>query len=107
MQTEIFAFDRGGEPLPETAALLLPLWRRERWERLRSDAARQESLAAGLLYARAMAARGLAPRETDRADVRPAGKPVLAERPDVCSVLGLGAMLDGTVRPLVLAPLAG
>jgi rod shape-determining protein MreB len=35
------------------------------------------------------------------------GVPVtIAERPDVCSVLGLGAMLDGTVQPLVLAPLA-
>jgi len=36
------------------------------------------------------------------------GVPVhIAERPDVCAVLGLGAMLDGTVQPLVLAPLAG
>ena len=36
------------------------------------------------------------------------GVPVnIAERPDVCSVMGLGAMLDGTVQPLVLAPLAG
>ncbi|MYT55812.1 rod shape-determining protein [Streptomyces sp. SID7834] len=36
------------------------------------------------------------------------GVPVnIAERPDVCSVLGLGAMLDGTVQPLSLAPVAG
>jgi rod shape-determining protein MreB and related proteins len=35
------------------------------------------------------------------------GVPVhIAERPDVCSVLGLGAMLDGTVQPVVLTPLA-
>ncbi|HWU05160.1 MAG TPA: rod shape-determining protein, partial [Streptomyces sp.] len=35
------------------------------------------------------------------------GVPVrIGERPDVCSVLGLGAMLDGTVEPLVLAPIA-
>ncbi len=36
------------------------------------------------------------------------GVPVhIAERPDVCAVLGLGAMLDGTVQPMVLNPLAG
>ncbi|MEU2481326.1 rod shape-determining protein [Streptomyces sp. NPDC013130] len=36
------------------------------------------------------------------------GVPVnIAERPDICSVLGLGAMLDGTVQPLSLAPVAG
>ncbi|MFI6723286.1 rod shape-determining protein [Streptomyces sp. R-74717] len=35
------------------------------------------------------------------------GVPVhIAERPDVCSVLGLGAMLDGKIEPLVLDPLA-
>lgn len=35
------------------------------------------------------------------------GVPVhIAERPDVCSVLGLGAMLDGKTEPLVLDPLA-
>lgn len=36
------------------------------------------------------------------------GVPVhIAERPDVCAVLGLGAMLDGQIQPLVLNPLAG
>ncbi|MEK8142903.1 rod shape-determining protein [Streptomyces sp. M10(2022)] len=36
------------------------------------------------------------------------GIPVqIAERPDVCSVLGLGAMLDGRIQPLVLSPIAG
>ncbi|MFF2655034.1 rod shape-determining protein [Streptomyces sp. NPDC058045] len=36
------------------------------------------------------------------------GMPVhIAERPDVCSVLGLGAMLEGEIQPLVLDPLAG
>ncbi|MET7645380.1 rod shape-determining protein [Streptomyces sp. NPDC005426] len=35
------------------------------------------------------------------------GMPVhIAERPDVCSVLGLGAMLDGRISPMVLDPLA-
>ncbi|MBA4864178.1 rod shape-determining protein [Streptomyces sp. PSKA54] len=31
----------------------------------------------------------------------------IAERPDVCAILGLGAMLEGRVRPLVLDQLAG
>ncbi|MFJ7943962.1 rod shape-determining protein [Streptomyces sp. NPDC096354] len=35
------------------------------------------------------------------------GMPVhIAEGPDVCAVLGLGAMLDGKVEPMVLNPLA-
>ncbi|OON76642.1 rod shape-determining protein [Streptomyces tsukubensis] len=35
------------------------------------------------------------------------GMPVeIAERPDVCSILGLGAMLDGKVLPMTLNPLA-
>ncbi|MEV6328760.1 rod shape-determining protein [Streptomyces sp. NPDC101158] len=35
------------------------------------------------------------------------GMPVhIAERPDVCAVLGLGAMLEGRIQPLVLDPLA-
>ena len=35
------------------------------------------------------------------------GVPVrIADRPDVCSVLGLGAMLDGAIQPLVLGPIA-
>jgi rod shape-determining protein MreB len=36
------------------------------------------------------------------------GMPVrIAERPDVCAVLGLGAMLEGRVKPLSLDPTAG
>ncbi|MEV3874402.1 rod shape-determining protein [Streptomyces sp. NPDC049906] len=35
------------------------------------------------------------------------GMPVtIAERPDVCAILGLGAMLEGRVRPMVLDPLS-
>ncbi|MCZ4118730.1 rod shape-determining protein [Streptomyces sp. H39-S7] len=35
------------------------------------------------------------------------GVPVsLAERPDVCAVQGLGAMIEGRVRPIALAPLS-
>ncbi|MFD5557146.1 rod shape-determining protein [Streptomyces sp. NPDC127068] len=36
------------------------------------------------------------------------GMPVtIADRPDVCAILGLGAMLEGRVQPMVLDPLAG
>ncbi|MGW7051262.1 rod shape-determining protein MreB [Streptomyces sp. NPDC054887] len=36
------------------------------------------------------------------------GMPVhIAERPDVCSVLGLGAMLEGKVQPMSLEPVSG
>jgi rod shape-determining protein MreB and related proteins len=36
------------------------------------------------------------------------GMPVrLAERPDVCTILGLGEMLEGRVQPMALTPLAG
>lgn len=35
------------------------------------------------------------------------GMPVhIAERPDVCAVQGLGAMLEGKIAPLALNPLA-
>ncbi|MGX2997370.1 rod shape-determining protein [Streptomyces sp. JNUCC 64] len=35
------------------------------------------------------------------------GMPVtIAERPDVCAILGLGAMLEGRVQPMLLDPLA-
>jgi rod shape-determining protein MreB and related proteins len=35
------------------------------------------------------------------------GMPVhIADRPDICAVLGLGAMLEGKIQPLVLNPLA-
>ncbi|MEV8015486.1 rod shape-determining protein [Streptomyces sp. NPDC086554] len=36
------------------------------------------------------------------------GMPVeIAERPDACAVLGLGAMLEGKIQPLVLDPMSG
>jgi rod shape-determining protein MreB len=31
---------------------------------------------------------------------------VIADRPDICAILGLGAMLEGKIQPLVLNPLA-
>ncbi|MFJ9028725.1 rod shape-determining protein [Streptomyces sp. NPDC102274] len=35
------------------------------------------------------------------------GMPVaIAERPDICAVLGLGAMLEGKIQPMILNPLA-
>ena len=35
------------------------------------------------------------------------GMPVrIAERPDVCAILGLGSMLEGKIEPLILDPLA-
>ena len=48
--TELYVLDRNGAALPETLAELLPPWRRERYGRLKNDAARQESLCAGLLF---------------------------------------------------------
>lgn len=79
--TEVYLFDREERELPGEAALLLPAWRRERWERLKNEEARQESLAAGLLFARAMTRRGLSAEEMDRVTVLPAGKPTLRDRP--------------------------
>lgn len=36
------------------------------------------------------------------------GMPVhIAERPDVCAILGLGAMLEGRIAPMLLDPLSG
>lgn len=81
--TELFVFDRDGGPLPETAALLLPEWRRARWEALKNEKAREESLAAGLLFAAAMKRRGLTGGEMERVTLRPAGKPVLTAGDDV------------------------
>lgn len=79
--TELYFFDREGQPLPEEAARRLPAWRRERLSALRNDKTRQESLAAGLLFAAAMARRGLAAEEMDHVTILPAGKPVLRSRP--------------------------
>lgn len=81
--TEIYVFDRRGEPLPESAANRLPRWRRERWERLRNEKARDESMAAGLLFAAAMKRRGLTEAEMERVTLYPAGKPVLCGREDL------------------------
>ena len=75
-----YLFDRsGGEP-PESAAALLPPWRRERLARLRNGNARRESLCAGLLYAHALRAQGLDPAEP--VALLPAGKPVFRDRAD-------------------------
>ena len=79
--TRTFIFDRGDLLLPESAAALLPPWRRERFVRLRREEARQESLAAGLLYRRAMTLWGADPGA--EVVLLPAGKPVLAGREDL------------------------
>ncbi|MFF4485330.1 rod shape-determining protein [Streptomyces sp. NPDC001544] len=43
----------------------------------------------------------------DQMLIRATGMPVhIAERPDVCAIEGLGAMLEGRIDPLVLDPLA-
>ena len=81
--TDVFYFDLAAGELPDAAALLLPRWRRERYDALKNEQARRESLAAGLLFAAAAARRGLSPEEADRAEILPAGKPVLEKRPDV------------------------
>ena len=78
---ELYVFDRDGVTLPATAAVRLPSWRRETFDRLKNEKARQESLCAGLLFAYAMERRGLS---RDAAVERlPAGRPVLADREGV------------------------
>ena len=80
--TEVYVFDRGSAEIPESAAALLPGWRRELLDRLKNENARRESLCAGLLFAYAMERRGLS---RDVAVERlPAGKPVLCGRDGVC-----------------------
>lgn len=75
--TEVFLFDRDGITLPDAEARRLPAWRREIFDRLRNENARQESLCAGLLFAHAVERCGLS---RDAAVTRlPAGKPVLAD----------------------------
>lgn len=75
--TELYIFDRKDGPLPEEAERLLPAWRRERLAQLKNPSARQESLAAGLLWRFAVENWGVSP---DAEIVRlPAGKPVLSE----------------------------
>ena len=73
--TEAYILDMTGAAPPENAADLLPPWRRERYERLKNERARAESLWAGLLYAFALRRRGLDPAAP--VDLLPAGKPVL------------------------------
>lgn len=79
--TEVYAFDRGEEILPEKLLAFLPPWRRERMERLKHPPARQESLAAGLLLGYVMDRWGISPWEPVSA--LPAGKPVFPGREDV------------------------
>lgn len=79
--TEVYVFDRGEELLPEEAAVFLPPWRRERLERLKNAASRQESLAAGLLLGYAMDRWHISPWEP--VSILPAGKPVFDGRVDL------------------------
>lgn len=79
--TEVYAFDRGEEILPEELLVFLPPWRRERTERLKHPPARQESLAAGLLLDHVMDRWGVSPWEL--VTTLPAGKPVFAGREDM------------------------
>lgn len=79
--TEVYAFDRGKEILPEELLVFLPPWRRERTERLKHPPARQESLAAGLLLDHVMDRWGVSPWEP--VTTLPAGKPVFAGREDM------------------------
>ena len=76
-----YLWDRAAGDPPESAAELLPPWRRERLDRLKNENARAECLCAGLLYARAMEAWGVDPAEP--VVLLPAGKPVLRDRRDV------------------------
>lgn len=77
----MFFLDRGEEPISPELAKRLPLWRRVRTERLRSESARQESLCAGLLWKLAVLSRGIDPEEP--VEELLAGKPVFARRKDV------------------------
>jgi 4'-phosphopantetheinyl transferase len=79
--TEVYVFCRGAEPLEEALALCLPPWRQQRLAQINYPSARQESLAAGLLYAFALARRGLPLDEP--VTLLGAGKPVLARQSEV------------------------
>lgn len=79
--TEVYAFDREGQPFSEACVSLLPSWRQERTARLKHPAARQESLVAGLLLRWVMARWGISPEEP--VTILPAGKPVFSQRSDV------------------------
>lgn len=79
--TDLFVLDRGETVFSPSLVGCLPLWRRERTERLHRAQSRQESLAAGLLWLAAMKRRGIEPFEPVM--TLPAGKPVFAAREDV------------------------
>ena len=74
--TKIYVLDRGENVLPEACIELLPPWRRERTEKLRNENARQESLAVGILWMKAMEEWGV--ESLASVAVLPAGKPVLS-----------------------------
>lgn len=78
--TALYILDRADAPIPETAAGMLPSWRRQKLEPLRNENARQECLCAGLLFLFAAKRRGLSPDEP--VTLLPAGKPVFAGRDD-------------------------
>ena len=79
--TEVYIFKFDTVPMPENAPELLPRWRRRRFERLRYAPARDESLAAGLLWRYVMERHGVDPEEPVR--FLQAGKPVFARRKDL------------------------
>ena len=99
--TEIYLFKYDIGSPPENALELLPRWRRRRFERLRYAPARAESLAAGLLWRYVMERRGIDPEEPVK--FLQAGKPVFAQREDVCFSLShsgpyaLCAVSDGQI----------
>lgn len=74
--TKVYVLNRGEEIFEDALIRGLPPWRRERTEKLRNEASRQESLAAGLLWVRAMEDWGADPLAP--VDVLPAGKPMFA-----------------------------
>jgi len=78
---ELYVFDREGVTLPEGTAERLPGWRRQIFDRLKNENARQESLCAGLLYAYVLERHGV-PRDA-AVERLPAGRPVLAGRDDL------------------------
>jgi len=114
MKTELYALDREGSPLPGALVDRLPVWRRERYDRLKNENARQESLGAGLLFSFVMRMSGVDP--DGPVTVLPAGKPVFTGRGDVyfslshsgryilCAVSGrpVGADVQA-VRPVKLS----
>lgn len=74
--TKLYVLERGEDILPESCIEFLPPWRRERTEKLRNAASRQESLAVGLLWMKAMEEWGADPLAP--VDILPAGKPVFS-----------------------------